>query len=99
MNRATTQLDATSPSIEVRDLRHVYKGGHVALDGGNLTCGTGVYGLLGRSGFMTITMDHGTLIRKYSCIAHEEQCYRIVSVLKLREGGYCVNVVPETYNV
>ena len=58
-----------------------------------------VYGLLGRSEFMTITMDHGTLIGKDSCIAYEEQCYRIVSVLKLREGGYCVNVVPETYNV
>ena len=57
-----------------------------------------VYGLLGRSGFMTITMDHGTLIRK-GCIAHEEHRYRIVSILKLREGGYCVNVVPETYNV
>ena len=50
MNRATTQLDATSPSIEVRDLRHVYKGGHVALDGVNLPCGTGVYGLLGPNG-------------------------------------------------
>lgn len=58
-----------------------------------------VYGLLGHSGFMTITMNHGALMRKDSYIAHEEQRYRIVSVLNLREGGYCANVVPETYNV
>ncbi|MBQ31705.1 MAG: hypothetical protein CL923_04005 [Deltaproteobacteria bacterium] len=58
-----------------------------------------VYGLLGHSGFMTITMEHDALIRKDGCIAHKEQRYRIVSVLKLREGEYCVNVVPEAYNL
>ena len=50
MNRTASQLDEASPSIKVHDLRHVYKGGHVALDGVNLTCGTGVYGLLGPNG-------------------------------------------------
>ncbi|MCS5569986.1 MAG: ABC transporter ATP-binding protein [Pseudomonadales bacterium] len=50
MNRTASQLDEASPSIKVHDLRHIYKGGHVALDGVNLTCGTGVYGLLGPNG-------------------------------------------------
>jgi ABC-2 type transport system ATP-binding protein len=43
---------ATTPetAIEIRGLRHVYKGGHTALDGVNLTFGTGVFGLLGPNG-------------------------------------------------
>ncbi|MFP6824233.1 MAG: ABC transporter ATP-binding protein [Pseudomonadales bacterium] len=74
MNRAATQLDVTSPSIEVRDLRHVYKGGHVALDGVNLTCGTGVYGLLGPNGAGKSTLMRilCTLIRPTE--GHVELC-------------------------
>jgi ABC-type multidrug transport system ATPase subunit len=48
------QHDATAPaqdrSIEILGLRHTYAGGHTALDGVNLTFGTGVYGLLGPNG-------------------------------------------------
>jgi ABC-type multidrug transport system ATPase subunit len=36
--------------IEARGLRHVYKGGTVALDGVDLAFGTGLYGLLGPNG-------------------------------------------------
>jgi len=37
-------------TITVKDLRHVYKGGTVALDGVDLSFGTGLFGLLGPNG-------------------------------------------------
>jgi ABC-type multidrug transport system ATPase subunit len=37
-------------SIEVESLKHVYKGGTVALDGVDLSFGTGLFGLLGPNG-------------------------------------------------
>ncbi len=43
----------TAPSgaaIDVRGLRHTYRGGHTALDGVDLSCGTGLFGLLGPNG-------------------------------------------------
>lgn len=39
-----------SGEIEVKSLRHVYKGGVVALDGIDLSFGTGLFGLLGPNG-------------------------------------------------
>ena len=45
--------EVTAPSngsIEVRGLRHTYKGGHTALDGVDLSFGTGLFGLLGPNG-------------------------------------------------
>jgi ABC-type multidrug transport system ATPase subunit len=50
-----TTLAMTEPSrgpvtIEVESLKHVYKGGTVALDGVDLTFGTGLFGLLGPNG-------------------------------------------------
>ena len=57
-----------------------------------------VYGLLGHAGFMTAMVDRDAL-HKDALIEHEMQRYRIVSVLKVREGEICVNVVPETYNL
>jgi ABC-2 type transport system ATP-binding protein len=48
------QHDATAPlqdrSIDILGLRHTYAGGHTALDGVDLTFGTGVFGLLGPNG-------------------------------------------------
>ena len=48
------QHDATAPpqdrSIDIAGLRHKYPGGHTALDGVDLTFGTGVFGLLGPNG-------------------------------------------------
>ena len=46
------EVTAPSPdrSIEVHGLRHRYPGGHTALDGVDLTFGTGVFGLLGPNG-------------------------------------------------
>ena len=44
---------AAAPSggaIEIRGLRHTYRGGHTALDGVDLSCGTGLFGLLGPNG-------------------------------------------------
>lgn len=40
----------TEGQIEIRGLRHVYKGGTVALDGVDLSFGTGLFGLLGPNG-------------------------------------------------
>lgn len=40
----------TGLAIDVRGLRHVYKGGHKALDGVELSFGTGLFGLLGPNG-------------------------------------------------
>jgi ABC-type multidrug transport system ATPase subunit len=37
-------------AIEVQGLRHTYRGGHTALDGVELSCGTGLFGLLGPNG-------------------------------------------------
>ncbi len=99
MNRATTQLDATSPSIEVRDLRHVYKGGHVALDGVNLTCGTGVYGLLGPNGAGKSTLMRilCTLIRPtegyvelcgYDVTRQHREVRRLIGYLPQDFGGW-----------
>ncbi len=45
--------ETTAPSdqaIEIQGLRHTYKGGHTALDGVDLTFGTGLFGLLGPNG-------------------------------------------------
>ena len=45
--------ETTVPSdqaIEIQGLRHTYKGGHTALDGVDLTFGTGLFGLLGPNG-------------------------------------------------
>jgi ABC-2 type transport system ATP-binding protein len=46
----TTARPGADRSIEVTGLRHTYKGGHTALDGVDLTFGTGVFGLLGPNG-------------------------------------------------
>jgi len=47
-------VEATSPTAEpvivVDDVRHVYKGGTLALDGVDLEIGTGLFGLLGPNG-------------------------------------------------
>ena len=37
-------------AIDVRSLGHTYKGGHTALDGVELACGTGLFGLVGPNG-------------------------------------------------
>ena len=45
--------NAEAPSggaIEIRGLRHTYRGGHTALDGVDLSCGAGLFGLLGPNG-------------------------------------------------
>ncbi len=39
-----------SATVDVQDLRHVYRGGTVALDGVNLSIGAGLFGLLGPNG-------------------------------------------------
>ncbi len=54
VERMTTAVaDIGAPAdlaIEVRGLSHTYKGGHQALDGVELTFGTGLFGLLGPNG-------------------------------------------------
>ena len=51
MTTVTHETIAPSdPAIEVRGLRHTYKGGHTALDGVDLTFGVGLFGLLGPNG-------------------------------------------------
>ena len=47
-----TQETVADPAgaIEVEGLRHTYKGGHTALDGVELSFGTGLFGLLGPNG-------------------------------------------------
>ena len=45
-----TSHSSTEGHIEVRGLRHVYKGGTIALDGVDLSFGTGLFGLLGPNG-------------------------------------------------
>ena len=47
-----TQETVADPAgaIEVAGLRHTYKGGHTALDGVELSFGTGLFGLLGPNG-------------------------------------------------
>ena len=47
---ALSQSTGTPKTICVQGLRHVYKGGTVALDGVELTFGTGLFGLLGPNG-------------------------------------------------
>ena len=41
---------ANGMSITIEGVRHVYKGNAVALDGINLTIGTGLFGMLGPNG-------------------------------------------------
>ena len=50
MTGDTENVTAPSGAIEIRGLRHTYKGGHTALDGVDLSCGTGLFGLLGPNG-------------------------------------------------
>jgi ABC-2 type transport system ATP-binding protein len=50
MEAAATQRSVGDSVISVRGLRHVYKGGTVALDGVDLDLGTGLFGLLGPNG-------------------------------------------------
>ena len=47
--KETTTAPANA-TIQIEGLRHTYKGGHTALDGVNLTFGTGLFGLLGPNG-------------------------------------------------
>ncbi len=47
---APNQSGLSSMSIAARGLRHVYRGGTVALDGVDLEFGTGLFGLLGPNG-------------------------------------------------
>ena len=49
----SVRQDTTAPFdgvIEIQGLCHTYKGGHTALDGVDLTFGTGLFGLLGPNG-------------------------------------------------
>jgi ABC-type multidrug transport system ATPase subunit len=50
MSAEAAGLGATNGEIQARDVRHVYKGGTVALDGVSLDIGTGLFGLLGPNG-------------------------------------------------
>ncbi|MDX1387810.1 MAG: ATP-binding cassette domain-containing protein [Acidobacteriota bacterium] len=50
MSADAAEITTNSGEIQVRDVRHVYKGGTVALDGVNLNVGTGLFGLLGPNG-------------------------------------------------
>jgi ABC-type multidrug transport system ATPase subunit len=50
MTSATQETAASDGAIDVKGLRHTYKGGHTALDGVDLTFGTGLFGLLGPNG-------------------------------------------------
>jgi len=50
MTEAAAQSIGAPVRIEARGLRHVYKGGTVALDGVDLDIGTGLFGLLGPNG-------------------------------------------------
>jgi ABC-type multidrug transport system ATPase subunit len=50
MTTATVAPRATEVAIAIEGLRHVYKGGTVALDGVDLSFGTGLFGLLGPNG-------------------------------------------------
>jgi len=45
-----TRMPATGTTVAAEGLRHVYKGGTVALDGVDLSIGTGLFGLLGPNG-------------------------------------------------
>lgn len=47
---AQAPADPARNYIELENIRHVYKGGTVALDGINLSFGTGLFGLLGPNG-------------------------------------------------
>ncbi|MFP6796875.1 MAG: ABC transporter ATP-binding protein [Pseudomonadales bacterium] len=99
MNRSASEFDPTSPSIEVRDLHHIYKGGNVALDGVNLTCGTGVYGLLGPNGAGKSTLMRilCTLIRPteghvelcgYDVTRQQREVRRLLGYLPQDFGGW-----------
>ncbi len=99
VNRATKQLNVVSPCIEVRDLRHVYKDGHVALDGVHLTCETGVYGLLGPNGAGKSTLMRilCTLIRPtegsvelcgYDVTKQQREVRRLLGYLPQDFGGW-----------
>jgi ABC-type multidrug transport system ATPase subunit len=48
--RAPAATGDGSGVLAMRGLRHVYKGGTVALDGVDLEIGTGLFGLLGPNG-------------------------------------------------
>ena len=47
---APSSVSIAGAAIEAQGLGHTYKGGHTALDGVDLTLGTGLYGLLGPNG-------------------------------------------------
>jgi ABC-type multidrug transport system ATPase subunit len=48
--QAAAEVQNAEPYIVARGVRHVYKGGTVALDGVDLDIGTGLFGLLGPNG-------------------------------------------------
>ena len=50
MAQAESARDADGTGITAEGLRHVYRGGTVAVDGVDLSIGTGVFGLLGPNG-------------------------------------------------
>ena len=50
MTGDTQNAAPSGGAIEIRGLRHTYPGGHTALDGVDLSCGTGFFGLLGPNG-------------------------------------------------
>lgn len=50
MSAEAAGIETTHGEIQTRDVRHVYKGGTVALDGVSLDIGTGLFGLLGPNG-------------------------------------------------
>jgi ABC-type branched-subunit amino acid transport system ATPase component len=50
MSEATARTTQAQVHIGAQGLRHVYKGGTVALDGVDLEIGTGLFGLLGPNG-------------------------------------------------
>ncbi len=50
MSAETAEIRTNNGEIQVKGVRHVYKGGTVALDGVDLEVGTGLFGLLGPNG-------------------------------------------------
>ena len=103
---APNQSGPSSTSIAARGLRHVYRGGTVALDGVDLEFGTGLFGLLGPNGagkstlmrimctLLVPTGGHVT-VGGHDVVEHRQAVRQLVGYLPQEFGAWRLQRVEE----
>jgi ABC-type multidrug transport system ATPase subunit len=105
-NGAVQAVSESNGDIRIEGVRHVYKGGVVALDGVDLTVGAGLFGLLGPNGAGKSTLmkilctllppsEGRATVGGFDVVAERDQVRRLIGYLPQEFGAWRLHRVAE----